>query len=245
MFTIEVHKIVNQMISYLYLFGIWQNESHSRFRVWCSRVWYLLAYGYVAIAIALGSMTTDNENEVVFLAVLAIVAFVLELRLYLFLWRKDEIFGFIRKMGVHSIKDDEEYSHVNDKINNFMKFVSFYEITLFCSVVMMSSSALPFIVSERRLPVSYYFPFDWHGNTFNYVIAYAFVVYGLMLTCYIAITNTIVWYLMMSCGVKYLILGNEFRNIGSDCMKESVATLEDLFLLELIDLIKKHKELQE
>lgn len=246
MHCIEVHKTLNRMISALYFFGLWQSDNVSHCRSWCVRTWYLGVYGYVVIALAGGALTTDNENEMVFLAVLSIVAFVLEIRLYFFLLKKDVILGFIRNMGVHSIKDDEEFYQVNDKIKAFIKFVSSFEIMLVVAVSTMAIIALPFFTSEKRLPLHYYFPFNWQENIILYITAYTFVTYGLMLTSLCTLFNVIIWYLMMSCAIKYQILGNELKNIGCGA-EENDATVgeQDLFLLELIVLIKKHKQLGE
>lgn len=234
-------------MSILYFFEVWQHENRGFFVSTCFRLWYLLSYGYVVIAIALGSLTTNNENEVVFLAVMAIIAVVIVIRLYSFLWKKDDILRFIREMGTHSIKDDEEFQQVNDSINNFIKFVSSFEIMIFCAVVTVSS--VPFFTTEYRLPLTYYFPFDWHQNIFLYICAYVFVIYGLMSTLLYTIFNSIIWYLMMSCGVKYLTLGSEFRNMGIGSDVETIAVPDDAnqdqFLVELIGLIKKHKKLDE
>lgn len=238
MYFIDVHKTIDQIFSILYFIGIWQNNNCNR--MWCLRIWYLASYGYIVTAIAVGALTTNNESEVVFLAVLSIVAFVVHIRLYIFLWKKDEILGFIRKMGVHSsIRDVDEFNRVNDKINFFIKFVFIFEAMLLCAVTTMAVIALPFFTNERRLPLNYYFPFNWQDNLVLYVIAYIYVTYGLMFTCFCTLFNEIIWYLMISCGIKYQILGNEFRHIGADNGQQ------DPFLLELITLIKKHKQLQE
>lgn len=191
----------------------------------------------------------QTNRKVVFLAVLSIVAFVLEIRMYMFLWRKNDILGFIRRMGVHSIRDDEQFHQVNDKIKFFMKFVSSFEIMLLCAVSTMAIIALPFFTDEKRLPLGYFFPFNWQANAFLYIVAYIYVTYGLMLTTLCTLFNSLIWYMMMSCGVQYQVLGNEFRNIGfDDDETEEIVSIhekQDRFLLELILLIKKHKQLQE
>lgn len=243
MYSIEVHKTVNRMISVFYFFGLWQHDNVS-FRSLCLRIWYLVVYGCTVLAIALGSLTTDNESEMVFLAVMAIVGFVLEFRLYFFLWKKEDILGFIGKMGVHSIKDEEKFNQVNDRINIFLKWVSYFEVMLATTVVTMTVSALPLFSTGRKLPLNYYFPFEWKDDAFLYFGAYVFVTCGLWLSSFFTFFNAIIWYMMLSCAIKYEILGNEFKNIGVDS-EVAIDGKQDIFLLELIDLIKKHKQLRE
>lgn len=245
MYSIEVHQTIDRMITVFYFFGMWQNNNVSHFRSLCLRIWYLVVYGYVVLAIALGSIMTDNESEVVFLAVMAIVAFVLEFRLYFFLWKKDDILGFIRKMGVHSIKDEEKFNQVNDRINLFLKLVSYFEVMVATAAITVTIIALPLFSTGRKLPLNYYFPFEWQEDAFLYFTAFVFVTFGLMLSTLLTFFNAIIWYMMLSCAIKYEILGNEFKNIGSDSKAAIDGNQDDIFLLELIDLIKKHKQLRE
>lgn len=61
-----------------------------------------------------------------------------------------------------------------------------------------------------------------------------------------------IWYLMMSCGTKYQILGNALSNIGfvSKSRNSKIVQVngvngkQDISLKELIDLIKIHQHLQ-
>lgn len=244
MFKIEGHKQIDRIISVFYFIGLWHGNRNV-FCNWASKIWHIVVYVYYPIALLLGGLISDNETERVFLGVVGIVTVVLSVRFYYIIWKKDEIVGFIREIGTFSMTDNGEFNEVNNNIKGFMKFVSYLEFVLLCAVIGLSIVSLPIFSNEKHLPFNIYFPLDWKQSEVVYWIAYIFVMYEVVLSWMCTLFNVIVWYLMMSCATKYKLLGNKFRKMGFDGRTLiSVSGKQDLFLEELIELIKDHQNLQ-
>lgn len=248
MHNITVHPRINQIISLFYFIRLWRFDNVSDFSLTISKVVHLIVYVYYPVSLMAGAFINDNESEKMFLVVLSIVTFVLAIRLYYILWKKDEIIGFIRKLGAHSITDSEQFYRANDKITIFIKFVTFMELMLLGAVIAMTIITSPIISTTKQLPMNIYFPMDWKHNELFYWIAFTFVIYEMSLSLSSSLLNPIIWYLMMSCAIKYQVLGSEFknlgRNIGQKSSKENITSV-DSFHTKLILLIKNHDDLQE
>lgn len=251
MHTITVPRRINQIISLFYFIRLWRCDAVSDFSIMISRIVHLIVYIYYPVSLMTGAFTNDNESEEMFLVVLSIVTFVLAIRLYYILWRKDEIIGFIRKLGAHSITDSEQFDRVNHKITMFIKFITLMELTLLGAVIAMTIITSPIISAEKQLPMNIYFPADWKHNEIVYWIAFTFVIYEMIISMSSSLLNPVIWYLMMSCAIKYQTLGHEFQNLGFNTgeksLTEKITSVDengDLFHTKLILLIKNHYDLQ-
>lgn len=246
-YNIKVPPRIEQIIYLFYLIGLWQDDNRTNFRKWVWKIFHLAVYVYYPVSLAVGALTNDNENARMFLVVLSIVTFVLAVRLYYILWKKDQIIKFIIEMGAHSIEDNEQFCFVNNKIRVFIKFVTYLQFMLVSSVIAMTIITSPIFSNEKMLPMNIYFPLDWKNNELFYWIAFLFVNYEMMISLVSALLNTIVWYLLMSFGIKYQTLGNQFKNLGSETERKGILVREnqELFNLKLVELIKNHHGLQE
>lgn len=190
------------------------------------------------------SFGSDNITEIVFGIVIFIASFVQAVRWHYFIWRSEKIIKFLRSMGAHSIEDHEDFIRVDNKIILFFKCATIYHFMIFCSLVVFNILTVPVISNTKRLPLNLYFPLNWRENEITYWIAFAFSGFQIMFVAVYSIANTVIWYLMMSCGIKYQLLGNELRNLGKIKTTISVAEKQNLFLKKLIALIQKHQSLQ-
>lgn len=248
MYNIEVHNRIQQIISVFYFTGLWHDQNRTKFIKFILSVWHLALYAYYPISLIGGALSSANNMERIFLGVMSIIALVSAVKLYYFILKMDTIHQLIRKMGVHSLENKEEFNRVSFRINVFIKFISYFEVTLLCAVMTLIIIALPLFSNEKRFPLNIYFPLDWENNEFYYWITYAFVAYELLMCVVSTFSNVIIWYLMMACVTECEILGNEFKNLGlataETDSKISISEKQKLFLKQLIQLIKKHQNLK-
>lgn len=248
MYTIKVHKRIEQIISVFYFMGLWHDDRENNFRKWVFRIYHIVIYGYFPVSLIAEAFTSDNESEAIYLGVVSIVAFVLAVRLYYFLLKKDEILELVHKMCTHSVTDNEQFHKVSNKIRVFIKIITYFGIMVVCSVSIQTVIALPMFSNEKVLPYNIYFFLDWRKSQLAYWIAFVFVMYESMISIVCVLFNIIIWYLMVSCVTEYQILGSEFRNIGTKITLTenilSVVQKQELFLEELTSLIKRHQNLQ-
>lgn len=244
MYNIEVPKRIHQIVSLFYFIGLWQAENVSDFRKWITKILFLVVFVYYPVSLAAGAFTNDNENEKMFLVGLSITIFVLAVRLYYILWKKDEILGFIRKLGAHSIRDLDQFKQIKNKIRILINCVTALELMLVFAVSAMTIITLPIFSNEKKLPLDIYFPLDWKHNEFYYWIGFLFVDYEMVSAIVTSLLNAIVWYLMMSCAIKYQTLSTDFKYFGH-VSSGKIGESKHLFHADLIILIKNHLDLQE
>lgn len=249
MYSIEIHKQAKHVISFFYFIGLWSGDIRSDSSRNCLKIMHIIVCACCGISVCVGSFVSNNTTEATFLVVLSIGLLIHLIKMYYFLWMEDEIVRFVHSMGTHSIKEFEKFKEFNNKINTFGKLAFLYSFTIFCAVIVMSMAALPFISNKRGLPLNVYSPFNWKENLVSYWIAFASVVCLMTLCMLYTLFYPIFWYVMICCGIKYQTLGNELRNLGKTTLNKKVKILvaekENVFLEKLIELITKHKRLQE
>jgi len=236
------------MISVFYFIGLWNGDHFTARRKLATNLWFIGIYGLFTISTVGGAFQCDDDGESKYLANVSIITFVTTVRSYYLLWKKDEILEFIHTFGAHSIKNNEDFKRVNKKVNKFVQFICFFEVMVAVGIVSTIVLALPIVCNEKRLPLNVYIPFDWKENEVIYWMTYLISSYQMMLSVALALFNFIIWYLMMSCGIKYQLLGNEFREMGfvhgESVRNIIVARNQELFLKELLEQIKYHRHLQ-
>lgn len=252
MFTIKVHKRIEQIISVFYILGLWHDQSRINCGKWNISVLHLVIYIYYPCSLVVGSLESDNDMEKIFLGAMSIVSGLAAVRLFYFIREKDAILTFIRTVGVHTIRSEKKFHQINGELNMFMKFASYFELNCMGAVVSLIIMALPFFTAERRLPFNIFIPYlDWRAHGIYYWIFYAYVAYGALMTLVCTLFIVIIWYLMISLVIEYEILGDTIENVGwirKDNLGHNAVLKKgksDQFLQELIVLIKKHRDIQE
>lgn len=250
MYVIKIHERINQIVKIFHLFGMWQNEDESTvFQQMGRKIIYLIFQMSIALSLIAGGILSDDKNESVHLIAMGIAVLVIVVKLTYILWKKEKILEFILEIGAQSVKGHEEFITINKKVNSIMNFL-FGIILMTClSATTLAMCSLPVFSSERKLPFHIWFPLDWKNNTFAYWVTFTFLSIGMITTTIVMLLNGIIWYLMLNCAIKYQILQNQLRNLGSTKQtirqrKISEAEKEKLFLQELIALIKNHQNIQ-
>lgn len=229
MYIIEVHKQISQILSIFYFIGLWQKDDCSVLYKCAMKIWYTVLFGCYPLLLFIGVFTKDNVIESILVAVLAILILLQNIRLHYILWKKQDILEVIEKLSTHSIQSDKEFEHIYNKIENFAKYVSRFVIIIFIWIV---SSFLTFAI-ERKLMTNFYCPWNWKENSIVFWLAFSFDACEIMISFVCFLFNTIIWFLMMSCAIKFQVLGNELRH--SDLIEYK----------EQIKLIGHHRKLQE
>lgn len=242
--NIDVPPRIHQIISLFHCIRLWRSDDVSYSNSMISKILHLVVYIYYPVSLMAGAFTNDNEAEKMFLVVLSIVTFVLAIRLFYILWKKDRIIGFIHKLGRHTITDGEQYHRVNDKIMIFIKLVTFMELMLLFAVIAMTIITSPIVSTKKMLPMNIYLPFDWKHNDLLYWIAFAFVIYEMMISMTSSLMNPIIWYLMISCASKYQLIGHELKGLGNVVSSSIAIGDKDSYQMQLISKIKDHHDLQ-
>lgn len=249
MYSIQVPARINQIISVFYFLGLWQGDNGRVLRKRVSKILHLLVYMYCPISlVAEVAFKSDNVTEQMFLGSASIVSFILTIRLYYFMWNEEKILGFIREMGAHSLKDCDNFNIINNRISLFVKLVTLLEIVVFYVAAALTIISLPLFSNEKHLPLNMYFPIDWKNNELVYWLVFLFVVYTLLSTGVCTFMNVIIWYLMMSCAIKYEIFGIELKRMGvvNQVNDETITKRGNQHSshAELIALIKSHQNRQ-
>lgn len=249
MYIIKVHEQINKIFSVFYFMGYWHNAPY-HFRNWGIKIIHFGIVGCFPISFIVSSCSEDKDEKI-YLLVCAIVSINLSIRLFTFAWKKEEIIKLTHQLCAHSVKDNEEFIRINNKINFIMKITLIYFLMTICSALILVPF-MPLFWDEKRIPLNGYSPLDWKNSYIAYWITYAFIVYGTALYCTCILCNLIIWYQMISCATKHQTLRNEFQNMffvrertTSSNKRKTLVGEKQLFLKELHALIKNHIYLRE
>lgn len=252
MYRIEVHRRIEQIISLFYYIGVWHKGSRTVFLEWCLKSFHLGLCIWHMITIFIGFFASENIIGMSFIGACGIISFNVTVRLGFFLWKQDRIIQLIRSLGAHLINNSNESDRINLKINIFIKFALLYQFILFFTVPVVMIIPTPIISDEKTLPFNPFPTVNWKNNYIGYWIAFVVVFYMFIINVVFHFFNILIWYMMISCGIKYQILGNAFKNLGKATLKNVVLSKSEkvsdskeqvLFLSELMELIQFHQNL--
>lgn len=240
MYYVELHNIIEIIIQFLNGLSLWHGEDKFTIKGIMMKSFCSIYYCLFVISLLIGSFTTDNRDESIFLIEMSIMTSVLLVKLCYMIWKKKEIFELLHRLGVHFIEDYPNFTEINEKINNLMKFVSIF----FCSGLFCGLSAaliVPFIGSEKKL--FYNIPLDWKNNEISFWIGFSFISIAVLLSAVAFLFSIITWYLLVNCAIKYEIIGCRVRNIGVPQLTNEEK--ENIFAEDLIEIIRSHQHIRE
>lgn len=234
MYTIQVHKRINQFMLIFSLTGLWQRDDSTAFCKWFSKIFYLVLFGCYPVLMLLSVFKNEDMLGAILTGVLSIIIIVQNVRLNYILWHKDEILSLIQKMCVHLFRDFDYFVEINNKIESFIKYVSYFVVIIFAWII----SWLVIFAMDRHLPTNLYCPWDCKTSAIGFWTAFFLDSFEIMVSFMCFLFNTIIWYLMMSCAMKFRIFGNGFRTLNLWSNKQNV------LLNDLVLIIKDHHNLQ-
>lgn len=250
MFSIELDSSIHQMIHLFFRLGLWHRGDEATGRATKIK-WFYSTYALLwPMSLIAGAISSDDQQECIFLMETAIMTVVMSVKLMYIIWRKEEILEMLNRMGIHTIQSHKEFTHINGKLKRFM---SSMKIFFLCSILTAVCALLlvPFVGSERKLFFNIGFPLDWKNNEFAYWLAFAFLLTSVILSAISVLFSIIMWYLLLNCGLKFEILGNELRNVGTiddaagSGRKISTVEKQNAFFKGLITLIESHQNIIE
>nr|QGW45403.1 odorant receptor 30 [Bradysia odoriphaga] len=240
MYTIRAHPIISQVITVLQIFGMWhKNEEPISLRMGKKMINSIISVSFL-VSLFSGAFLSDDMNESVYLSAATVGIALLVVKLGYILSKQHEINEFLNDICVHSIEDVNEFDEINIKLENFAKFCYVNLFSLLLGISLFIITSLPFFSSERRLPFNIAFPLDWKNSTVGYCLAHTFVVVAVIFAMVVSFFTIIYWYVMFNCSIKYQLLGNRLRKLGS---KKSAA--KNVFAEDIKTLIESHRSIKE
>lgn len=213
MFKVEIPATFHLLVRLNYLLGIWSDKDSPAWGEQCRHLIYFFYLTAFMVSVAVGSYATSDNDESVFLVVLAIVYFVMVYRLQYILWHRKKFLLLVKEIGTSYTDDQSEFVEMSQILNFFTKIVHGY---LGCA---LSGSfpavfSYPFLNENRFLLFNIAFPLDRKKSEVAFWMAYFFVFGGLVWAALCIFFTVKSWYLMLCLSVKYKMLGNRFRNLG-------------------------------
>lgn len=242
MHWVEVHNGINQIINFFRHIALWDVEDANTCR---KKIKFIQLFCYLSYPMALGAgayMSTDTD-ESVFLAAFAMAAVVHVYRLFYFIRRRSEILMYIREIGSFVAEDQDEFSRINKKLDNFMKF-SKYLLTL---IIISLMSILCTSAIRKELHLNIGFGLDYKNGGIGYWMAFAYFSIELIYAASMISITIIIWYLLLSFAIKYQLLGNQLKRMGTTgtgTTKKPISEKNYFFHQGLVATIERHRQLR-
>lgn len=240
---IQIHPLILQIIRAYHKFGMWQPDDAKWYRKVVRSVVFLLGSVGFTSALIGGSVIAENYNDSLYLLTAGIIVGVLIFKTYLNFVKGDRILNVLHAICLHSVPHDEQLlREVNRKLNNFKKFATFFLVIVLLILFTFLVLYCPLLTSEKKLPFNIWFPVDWRSSTLAHWLAYSFIIFCLAFNSFICLLTIIIWYIMLNCSIKYQILGERFKNMGT---VSSGSNGRCNFLDQLTELITVHRQTEE
>ncbi len=130
MYKIESPNTVYRVMGIFYRLGIWTCSDTTTFHEIGRKLFYIIYFVSFVLSVAFGALTTDDNDECVFLTVTSGILVVQAYRLRIILWGKNVFLLLIYQINTHSTNDRKEFIRMNKKLNVWMKFVRYYLLTM-------------------------------------------------------------------------------------------------------------------
>ncbi len=221
-----------------YRLGMWSDTATVGDR--CRKLFYFIYFVSMVLSIALGALNTDDKDDSVFLTVVAVLLGVQAYRLWIIIWGRNELLLLLHQICEYSTNDRRESIQINQKLNVFMKIVSYFLIAVV--IAYFFGFVLYPITNGKHLMLNIAFPLDRNNSDVAFWMAFAFLDGAIFLAVVCFICNIIIWYLMLNISCEYKILGNQLRNMGTirTNLKVSLAVQKQQFYKDFIMAIQTY-----
>lgn len=233
MFEVKVDKTLCIVVALLYEFGVWRKDEEPYRRWIFRRTLFILQYISFLIYILTLAFRSDDDDEKLFLINVAIGIFVVIVKMFYLLFKKDEILTFFEDPIVaHCITNNDDAIEVNDKIKVFGKLSQVYLSVILLATIAVTFSPLPIFSGQKMLPFFVRFDSESEFDTILYYVSYVFVSFGAFASFVFNWMTLFIWYIMFNYSIEYKLVGNRFQRLGGPTYER-----------DLIDLILSHKNL--
>lgn len=238
---VELDSKINLMISLFYKLGLWYHrDDEGTVKGRPIKLFYSIYHALFPISLIGGAFVTDDNDESIALAEAGIMTAVIYVKLFFIIWKEDEIRQLLNEICVYRIADHKEFTAVNEKLQNFVKFLTAFSVTNCCSAS-CAAAIVPFIGSEKSIFFNIYFPLDYKNDEISFWIAFVFIFVQFALAMIGILFSIVMWYLLMNCALRYGILGRQIINMGANKTIDSVRAGKDRFEEDLIAVIATHE----
>lgn len=244
----RIHKVIDLIISLFYFAGVWHRGDKPTVKEMRIKLFYSIYYPFYVLSFAVGAVTNEKNDVSIFLAEVSIGVGVMCLKLWVLIWKQNEILDLLNRVCVFSIKNDDDNIRFKDKLQGFVKFVLVFVAATSCSGI-LSSGGLTFLGNGKTLFLEVAFPLDYKNNEIAFWIALMFLFTENILTLITITFNVIIWYLLLICSLRYEVLGSELRNMGQNSengnRKTAKVQMHKNFFQDLKTSISNHLHLRE
>nr|QGW45418.1 odorant receptor 45 [Bradysia odoriphaga] len=248
MHSIKIHKLIAVIIAIFHRYGFWHRGDKPTTRQLKTKSFYCIYYCMGFIALSVGAIKNEKDEQTIFLTEISIGVAVDAVRIWILIWKQNEIQGLLKRICKFEIRSDEDYNAYNDKLGRFVKYFIIFQVGLFiCCFI--ESVVIPVFGSEKVLFFEIGFPFDYRNNEVAYWMATVFMLNITVLTMVSVFLSILLWYLLLNCSLRYEVLASELRKMGHIIEKRdenvTVAPKQTRFVEELKASINAHIHLTE
>lgn len=195
-----------------------------------------------------GAISNDSIGQSVFLVESAVISAVLFIKLCFLVWKQNEIEDFLNEVCIFPIRYDEDCIRVDVKLKKFMILVKVMVIWAFVTGI-AECAIIPIVTSGKYLFFEIAFPWDWRNNDVAYWGAVIFLFIQMLMTIISFHFSILIWYLLLNCSLRYQVLGNELKKMGSECKEELEGKIteqerENVFSNDLKSSIGNHQQMR-
>ncbi|XP_037041485.1 odorant receptor 23a-like [Bradysia coprophila] len=222
----KIQSGINDVITFFYRIGFWHRGPNASLRQLTMKLFYCILYSQFSVSLVGGAIINNSIGESIFLLESSIIATVFFAKLCFLMWKQNEISEFLNEICIFRIRYDEDFVRVDVKLRKFMTFVKVVVLVTLVACV-LEGILIPIIKSGKYLFYKIAFPWDWRTNDIAYSAAVIFVFIEIIMSLAAFLFSTIIWYILLNCSVRYEVLGNELRKIGSQCDIESKISVQE------------------
>lgn len=200
------------------------------------------------MSFVVGAIKNEKMDELVFLVEASIVTGVYTVKLWILIWKQNQILHLLKRICEFSIRDDCGYVLFKDKLGGFIKFVVGF-VTGLIIALSLETVVFPMFGTEKTLFYKIWFPLDWRNSEVAFWMANIFIFIGDFIMMTVMLFSIIIWYLLLNCALRYEVLGSEIRDMGhiteKGNKKLSEMQMHNNFFESLKESIDAHVHLKE
>lgn len=244
MYTIKVPRIINLIIGSFYRLGLWHRENETTISATLMKLFYSIYHLLFPLSLFVNGSNITNKDESIFLIEMGFVFAVLSLKLLYIIWGKAEILQLVDRIGVYSLADSGQFTLADDTLKSFNKITKLFICIIYVTNI-LATLIVPFVGSKKKLFFDIAFPLDHKNDEFAFWLAFVFLSSEIFVSVIAFLFSAFTWYLMISCSLRYEILGLQIRNMGvRKTANLTKAEKEDLYLQDLITAVKSYKSIK-
>ncbi|XP_037039807.1 odorant receptor 94b-like [Bradysia coprophila] len=214
----QIHDVISLMKSTFHFFGVWHSGDKATVKEMRIKLFYCIYHSLFPLSVFIGAINSGKPDNSIFLADISIGAAVLTVKLWILVWKQNEILNLLDGVCVFSIRSDDDHNRFNDKLKGFMKFV-FVCAIIACVAGSLGSVILSLIGSKKTLFLEIGYPLDYENSGRAFWTATIFLVTEVLLSLVVVIFTMIIWYFLFICSLRYEVLGSELKDMGRTSKK--------------------------